>query len=98
MGDIASSADAGQEADRRGAGGYAWYVFSIMFAINFLNYMDRYVLTCAANVIAHELGFGIDGIGYLATAFLLVYTLSTIPLGVWADRSQRKNRSEEHTS
>ncbi len=91
MGDIASSADAGQEVARRGAGRYAWYVFSIMFAINFLNYMDRYVFTGAANVIAHELGFGIDGIGYLATAFLLVYTLSTIPLGVWADRSKRKN-------
>lgn len=91
MGDIASSADAGQEVARRGAGRYAWYVFYVMFAINFLNYMDRYVFTGAANIIAHELHFGIEGIGYLATAFLIVYTLSTIPLGIWADRSKRKN-------
>ncbi|HLI04965.1 MAG TPA: MFS transporter [Ktedonobacteraceae bacterium] len=91
MSDIASPADEGKEVTRGGSGRYAWYVFYIMFFINFLNYMDRYVLTGAANIIAHELHFGVDGIGYLATAFLLVYTLSTIPLGVWADRSKRKN-------
>ena len=46
------------------------YVFWIMFAISFLNYLDRYVLTGAANIMAHELGFGVDGIGYVASAFL----------------------------
>jgi MFS transporter, Spinster family, sphingosine-1-phosphate transporter len=70
---------------------YPMYVFWIMFAISFLNYLDRYVLTGAANIIALKLGFGVDGIGYLASAFLIVYTLFTIPLGIWADRSNRKN-------
>lgn len=91
MGDFAPPADAGLEVSKRGAGRYAWYVFFIMFAINFLNYMDRYVFTGAANIVAKELHFGIDGIGYLATAFLIVYTLGTVPLGIWADRSKRKN-------
>src|SRR4051812_7713549 len=62
-----------------------------MFGISFLNYLDRNVLTGAANTVAHELGFGIDGIGYVASAFLLVYTLCTIPFGIWADRAKRKN-------
>jgi len=62
-----------------------------MFSISFLNYLDRNVLTGAANVIAHELGFGVDGIGYIASAFLIVYTLATVPLGIWADRAKRKN-------
>src|ERR1700688_1013017 len=70
---------------------YPTYVFWIMFAISFLNYLDRYVLTGAANTIAHELGFGVDGIGYVASAFLVVYTLVTIPLGIIADRTKRKN-------
>ncbi len=70
---------------------YARYVFWVMFLISFLNYMDRYILNGAANVVAHELGFGIDGIGYIASAFLVVYTLATVPLGIWADRAKRKD-------
>ena len=66
-------------------------VFWVMFSISFLNYLDRNVLTGAANVVAHELGIGIDGIGYIASAFLVVYTLGTLPLGIWADRAKRKN-------
>ena len=71
--------------------GYAMYVFWVMFSISFLNYLDRNVLSGAANVVAHELGFGFDGIGIIASAFLVVYTLSLIPLGIWADRTKRKN-------
>ncbi len=67
------------------------YVFSVMFGISFLNYLDRNVLTGAAAVVGRELGFGNDGIGYIASAFLVVYTLATVPLGIWADRAKRKN-------
>jgi MFS family permease len=70
---------------------YPMYVFWIMFAISFFNYLDRNVLTGAANTIAHELGFGVDGIGFVASAFLVVYTLLTIPVGLIADRTKRKN-------
>jgi MFS family permease len=75
----------------RKAGKDAAYVFVVLFLINFLNYLDRYVLTGAANVIAKELGFGIDGIGYLASAFIVLFSLSIIPLGTLADRTKRKN-------
>jgi MFS family permease len=78
-------------APKRTSRSYPMFVFWIMFAISFLNYLDRYVLTGAANTIAHELGFGVDGIGYVASAFLVVYTLVTIPLGIIADRTKRKN-------
>jgi MFS family permease len=62
-----------------------------MFAIGFFNYLDRNVLTGAANTVAHELGLGIDGLGYIASAFIIVYTICTIPMGLWADRAKRKN-------
>ncbi len=88
---MASSTDAGQKTARRASSGYARYVFAIMFAISFLNYLDRYVLIGAANVVAKELGFSLDGIGYITSAFLIIYTLGAVPLGIWADRSQRKN-------
>ena len=90
MGEIASSAGVGVRKAPRITTGYARYVFWIMFAISFLNYMDRYVLSGAINIIAKELNFGIAGIGYISSAFLVVYTLGTLPLGIWADRAQRK--------
>lgn len=87
MTDIATSS----ESSRRSTRSYATYVFWVMFSINFLNYLDRNVLSGAANVVAKELGFGLDGIGYIASAFLIVYTLGTVPLGIWADRAKRKD-------
>jgi MFS transporter, Spinster family, sphingosine-1-phosphate transporter len=85
-----TDADLGTTA-RRSFSGYANYVFWVMFSINFLNYLDRNVLAGAATQVSHELGFGIDGIGYISSAFLVVYTLGTVPLGIWADRAKRKN-------
>ena len=91
MSDIAPIASSGMKNSQRITTGYARYVFWVMFLISFLNYLDRNVLTGAANVVAKELGFNLDGIGYIATAFLIVYTLGTIPLGIWADRAKRKD-------
>jgi len=70
---------------------YSRYVFFVMFAISFLNYMDRYILSGSINVIAKELHFTIEDVGFISSAFLVVYTLSTLPLGLWADRAKRKD-------
>src|SRR5436853_5263304 len=91
MSHVAASANAGKNVPRRSSSRYAMYVFFVMFVINLLNYLDRYLFIGASNRVAKELGFGLDGIGYVASAFLIVYTLSTIPLGIWADRTKRKN-------
>src|SRR5438445_3290917 len=91
MSNIAPSASAGPGVDKKSASRYAAYVFWIMFSINLLNYLDRYVFTGAANIISKELGLGIDQVGFLATAFVFVYAVGTLPLGIWADRWNRKN-------
>src|SRR5436305_5648249 len=91
MGDLSPTADPDMGVTKKATRGYAMYVFWVMFSISFLNYLDRNVLSGAANVVARELGFGFDGIGVIASSFLVVYTLSTIPLGIWADRAKRKN-------
>ncbi len=91
MSDIAPSANVGTKTSPRITTGYARYVFWVMFLISLLNYLDRNVLTGAANVIAKELGFNLDGIGYIASAFLIIYTLGTVPLGIWADRAKRRD-------
>ncbi len=91
MSEVAPSTNAGQEVSNRSARRYAAYVFWIMFSINLLNYLDRYVFAGASNIVGKELGLSIDQIGFLATAFIFVYAVGTLPLGVWADRSSRKN-------
>lgn len=91
MSDLNPTANPKLEVVKKATKGYAMYVFWVMFSISFLNYLDRNVLSGAANVVARELGFGFDGIGIIASSFIVVYTLSTIPLGIWADRTKRKN-------
>jgi MFS transporter, Spinster family, sphingosine-1-phosphate transporter len=91
LSDISSSSRPDLEVPMPKSSRYPLYVFWVMFGISFLNYLDRNVLTGAAAVVGRELGFGNDGIGYIASAFLVVYTLSTVPLGIWADRARRKN-------
>src|SRR5690349_23144587 len=91
MSEAAPSTDTTTRTSQRTSPGYARYVFWVMFLISFLNYLDRNVLTGAANVVAKELNFQLDGIGFIASAFLVIYTLGTLPLGIWADRARRKD-------
>src|SRR5712691_4303917 len=91
MSDVAPRADADLGVSRQSSSRYANYVFIIMFAISFLNYLDRNVFSAAANVIGTELHLRIDQLGFIAFGFTIVYTLGTVPLGIWADRAKRKN-------
>jgi len=73
------------------ARGYARYVLLVMVGINFLNYMDRYVGAAASPLIQKEFGLSDTQVGFLGSAFLLVYAVSALPFGFWADRGVRKN-------
>lgn len=72
------------------AGRYAAYVFLLMFIINFLNYLDRWIFTGLSLVIQRDLLLDDFQIGLLTTGFLLVYTIVAMPLGFLADRRSRK--------
>jgi MFS family permease len=61
-----------------------------MVGINFLNYMDRYVAAVAAPLIQKEFGLSNTEVGFLASAFLLVYAVAAVPFGYWADRGVRR--------
>lgn len=70
--------------------GYATYVLGVMVAINFLNYMDRYVGAAASTLIQKEFHLSDTEVGLLGSAFLLVYAVAAVPFGYWADRGIRK--------
>jgi MFS family permease len=61
-----------------------------MVGINFLNYMDRYVGAVVAPLVKKEFDLSDGQIGLLGSAFLLVYAVSAVPFGYWADRGIRR--------
>src|SRR5437773_6347105 len=71
--------------------GQARFGFTILFIINVLNYADRYVLPAVLPKIQADMGLTLTQAGLLGSSFLFVYALATLPLGVWADRTIRKN-------
>jgi MFS family permease len=64
-------------------------VFWLMFLINVVNYLDRFVAAAVGPTLKFEFNLRDDQIGMLSTAFLLVYTVAGLPLGVLADRASR---------
>ena len=70
--------------------GYARYVLAVMVGINFLNYLDRYILPAVATRIQGEFHLSDSQIGLLGSAFVLLYAIATIPFGIWADRGVRR--------
>ena len=61
-----------------------------MVAINFLNYMDRWIASAAAPLIQKDFHLDDFQVGLLGTAFLLVYALAAVPFGWWADVGVRR--------
>ncbi len=68
----------------------ARFAFIVLLAINILNYADRSVLAAVQTKIQPEFHLSDTQLGLLASSFLFIYGLSTLPLGVWADKSTRK--------
>ncbi len=69
----------------------AGFAFTVLLIVNILNYADRYVLSAILPGIKHDFNITDFQGGLLISAFLVVYAIATLPLGVWADRSIRKN-------
>jgi MFS family permease len=71
--------------------GYARYVLAIMFGINLLNSMDRYVAAAVSPLIQKDFHLSDTLVGLIGTSFLLVYAVCALPFGYWADRGIRRN-------
>jgi MFS family permease len=81
---------------------YASYIFWLMFFINMMNYVDRWVFSLLLPLIQTDRAFCHRGshavfcindfqTGLLGSSFLLIYALGALPLGFLADRIKRKD-------
>lgn len=67
----------------------AGFILGILFAINLLNFFDRQLISVAAEPIRKQWGLSDSQIGWLGTAFTLLYAVVGVPLGRLSDRSKR---------
>ncbi len=81
---------------------YTTYVFWLMFCINMINYVDRWVFSLLLPLIQTDHTFCRHGIqaqfcitdfqvGLLSSSFILIYAVGAFPLGLLADRIKRKD-------
>jgi MFS family permease len=63
-----------------------WWVYTLLFLLVAINYMDRSALSVAAKPIAKEFGLAPGQMGLLLSTFLWSYLLCLIPAGILTDR------------
>ena len=63
---------------------------ALLFSVNTLNFYDRYILATVNEPIRKQYGFTDTQLGWLGTAFILLYAIVGVPFGRLADRWNRK--------
>jgi predicted MFS family arabinose efflux permease len=67
-----------------------WRVLLILMLVNFVNYVDRQIIFSLFPAIRRDFGLSFVQLGYFATAFTVVLSLASFPLGMLADRISRR--------
>lgn len=68
---------------------YAWYVLGLLTAINFINYVDRMVVTSMYDDLRAHFGLSDLELGLLGSSFFFVHAVVTLPFGWAADHWDR---------
>lgn len=69
---------------------YAGYALALLALINVLNYLDRNIIFALFEPIKDELDLTDTQLGWLGSAYVIVYALAAVPLGVLADLKSRR--------
>ena len=69
----------------------AFFALGVLFSMNLLNYVDRYVFNSLGTQIEKALSISHANFGWLAGAFMLVYTIVSPGVGWMGDRYNRRN-------
>jgi predicted MFS family arabinose efflux permease len=68
---------------------HAWFALIILFGINAINFYDRQILAAVVEPVRKEWALTDAKIGFLSTAFTLLYAAAGVPLGRLADSWKR---------
>lgn len=67
-----------------------FFALAVLFSMNLLNYVDRYVFFSAGPAISKELHFSDPQFGTLSVSFMIVYTFVSPLMGILGDRYSRR--------
>jgi MFS family permease len=76
---------------RRPGPSYKWWVVGMLWFICFFNYADRMAITAVTPVLQKEYGFDNEQLGFIVSAFMIVYALSSPFAGQVGDKLRRKS-------
>src|SRR5262245_22110673 len=65
------------------------FTFCVLLGINAVNFYDRQVLGAVQEKVRADWGLSDSQLGWLGTAFILLYAVVGLPLGRLADRARR---------
>jgi MFS family permease len=68
----------------------AVFALAVLFSMNLLNYVDRYVLAAVGPGIQRDLNMAPGPFGWLGSAFIVVYTIASPIVGWMGDRFSRR--------
>ena len=69
---------------------YRWYALGLLSALNLLNYLDRNVIFALFEPIKRELSLTDIQLGWLGSAYILVFSVTALPFGVISDLRSRR--------
>jgi MFS transporter, Spinster family, sphingosine-1-phosphate transporter len=67
----------------------ARYALATLFGINLFNYIDRQIISGVLALVQRDLEVSDAALGALGSAFMVLYLLGSIPLGILGDRVPR---------
>src|SRR5262245_47984677 len=70
--------------------GGKYFALGVLFAMNLLNYIDRYSFYAIANPVKDAMGINDSKFGVLSAAFIIVYTIVSPVMGILGDRLNRR--------
>jgi predicted MFS family arabinose efflux permease len=65
------------------------FTLGVLLAVNLLNFYDRHVLGIVGQPVVERFQIDDAQLGLLTTAFIVMYAVAGLPLGLWADRGRR---------
>ena len=71
-------------------GRQAWLALALLFGVNFLNYIDRYVIAAVAPLIQKDFALADAQLGLVGSMFMAAYMAASPIAGVLADRWPRR--------
>src|SRR5215467_11604489 len=68
---------------------YAYYALAVLTVLNLLNYIDRYIFGALIPYIKPDTGYSDQQMGWVGSAFTIVYTVCSPLFGYLGDRYRR---------